>query len=117
MLRSACSLKFTDVSEVLTASIDITLMMEAVSIPQDSRILFRTIRGKDAPNVMLECLTLLFRIQEVSGSNLGLETGYPRSGFSWFSSVLPDKCWDSALKLGHNHFILHPFQSTSLDAM
>jgi hypothetical protein len=31
----------------------------------------------DTPNVMVEWLTLLFRIREVPGSNLGPETGYP----------------------------------------
>jgi hypothetical protein len=30
--------------------------------------------------------------------------------FSWFSSVHPGKCWDSTLKLDHDHFILHPLQ-------
>jgi hypothetical protein len=29
------------------------------------------------PKIVLESLTLLFRIQEVPGSNLGLETFYP----------------------------------------
>jgi hypothetical protein len=29
------------------------------------------------PNVVVECLTLLRIIQEVSSSNLGPETGYP----------------------------------------
>jgi hypothetical protein len=39
------------------------------------------------PNVVVEWLTLLLRIWEVLGSNLGPETGYPDLGFSWFSSV------------------------------
>jgi hypothetical protein len=36
-------------------------------------------------------VTLLTHIQEVPGSNLRWDTSYP----SWFSSVLPVKCWDS----------------------
>jgi hypothetical protein len=35
----------------------------------------------------------------------------PDSGFSWFFSALPDKFRDSTLKIGHDHFPLHPFQS------
>jgi hypothetical protein len=35
------------------------------------------------------CFTRLLRTREVPGSNLGLETGYPDWGFSWFSSVPP----------------------------
>jgi hypothetical protein len=30
-----------------------------------------------APNVVIECLTLLFRVREVLCSKLGSETGYP----------------------------------------
>jgi hypothetical protein len=30
--------------------------------------------------------------------------------FLWFSSVLPDECRDSALKLGHDRFLPNPFQ-------
>jgi len=37
---------------------------------------------------MVEWLTLLLRIQEVPGSNLGPETGYTDWGFSWFSQSL-----------------------------
>jgi hypothetical protein len=33
----------------------------------------------------------------------------PGLKFSWFSSVLPEKCLDSVLKLDHNSFLLHPF--------
>jgi hypothetical protein len=29
------------------------------------------------PNIVVERLTFLLRIREVTGSNLGLETGYP----------------------------------------
>jgi hypothetical protein len=39
----------------------------------------------------------LLRIRRVPCSTLGPETGYPYLGFSWSSSVHPDKCWDSAL--------------------
>jgi hypothetical protein len=58
------------------------------------------------PNVVVEWLTLLLRIREVQGSNLG----YPDWGFSWFSSVPPGKFWDSTLKLGNDRFLPHPFQ-------
>jgi hypothetical protein len=40
---------------------------------------------------------LLLRVQVVLGSNLGQETSYPDSGFSWFSSVPPNKCQDNTL--------------------
>jgi hypothetical protein len=36
-------------------------------------------------NIVFQLLTLLFRIREVPGSNLGPETGYPE--ISWFYSV------------------------------
>jgi hypothetical protein len=64
---------------------------------------------------------VLRRIWVVLASNLGLETGYLDRGSSWFSSVPPDKCRDSALNLDHNrflpnplHFVIHlsPFHST-----
>jgi hypothetical protein len=48
-------------------------------------------------NVMIEWLTLLLCIQEIPGSNLGLESGYPDCGFSWLSSVPPGECQDSTL--------------------
>jgi hypothetical protein len=51
------------------------------------------------PYVTTVCLAFLFYIQEVSGSSLGPETGYPGWGFSWFSSVSPGKFWDSTLNL------------------
>jgi hypothetical protein len=57
---------------------------------------------------MVEWLTTLLCIREVPGSNLGEETDYPDS--SWFSSVLPEECRDSALKLGHDRFLPNPFQ-------
>jgi hypothetical protein len=43
----------------------------------------------------IEWLTLLLRIRRVQGSNLVPQTGYPDSGFPWFSSVSPGKCWDT----------------------
>jgi hypothetical protein len=59
---------------------------------------------------VVEWLTLLLCIQEVPGSNLNPETGYPDWGFSWFSSIPTGECQDSALKLGHDCFLLNPFQ-------
>jgi hypothetical protein len=61
-------------------------------------------------NIMVEWLTLLLHLQEVPGSNLGLETSYPDWGFSWISSVPPGKCQDSTLKLGHDHFFPNLFR-------
>jgi hypothetical protein len=49
------------------------------------------------PNVVVEWLTLLVRIRDVSGSNLRPEPGYVDCGFSWLSSVPPGKCRDSVL--------------------
>jgi hypothetical protein len=43
---------------------------------------------------MTEWLALMLYIQEVLGSNFGLQIGYPDR---WFPSVLPGKCKDSAL--------------------
>jgi hypothetical protein len=48
-----------------------------------------------------------------TGSNLGLETGHPDSGYSWFSSLHPGETRDSTLKLGHDLFIsTHHYLST-----
>jgi hypothetical protein len=41
-------------------------------------------------NVVVEWLTILLRIREVS--NLGPEIGIPDQGFSWFSLVPPGEC-------------------------
>jgi hypothetical protein len=57
------------------------------------------------PNVVVEWFTLLLRVQEVPGSNLDPETGYPDWGFSWFSSVHAGECRGSTLKLGHDRFL------------
>jgi hypothetical protein len=48
-------------------------------------------------SVMAEWLTLLLRILEAPGLNLGPETGYRVSDFSRFSSVAPSKFRDSGL--------------------
>jgi hypothetical protein len=50
--------------------------------------LFLCILDVHLSNFVVEWLTLLPRIREVHASNLGSETGYPDSGFSWFYSVL-----------------------------
>jgi hypothetical protein len=41
---------------------------------------------------MAKWVTLLFHIWEVSGSNLGPETGFPEEDLQWFCSVCPGKC-------------------------
>jgi hypothetical protein len=46
------------------------------------------------------------RIPEVSGSNLGPETGYSNWGFSWFCEVLPGKCRDITT-WAHDSFLSH----------
>jgi hypothetical protein len=60
-------------------------------------------------NFVIEWLTLLLRVQEVPGSNLGTETSYPNC-FSWFFSVYPGYCWASTIKLCQDHFLPNPFQ-------
>jgi hypothetical protein len=42
-------------------------------------------------------LTRQLRIQDVPGSNLGLETGYTNWGFPWYSSVPTREFRDSTL--------------------
>jgi hypothetical protein len=76
----------TDVSGVRTASIIRAMMMEAVGTSK----------------------LLLHRVREVPGPNLGWEIGYPE--FLWFSSVPPDECLNSTLKLDNDRFFLNPFQ-------
>jgi hypothetical protein len=49
-------------------------------------------------------------IWEVTGSNLGPGDWLPWMRLLWFSSVSPHKCWDSTLKLDHDHFLLSPYQ-------
>jgi hypothetical protein len=58
------------------------------------------------PKYSVEWLTLLIRIREVTGSNLGPEIDYP-DRFFVISSVPPGKCRDSALKFGHDRFLYH----------
>jgi hypothetical protein len=49
------------------------------------------------PNIVTKWLTLLFRIREVPGSNLGPEAGYLDWEFSWFSAVHSGKSRDNTL--------------------
>jgi hypothetical protein len=56
-------------------------------------------------NVIIEWLTLTFRIQQIPGSNLAPETGCYHWDFSSFSSVLLGECWDSTLKLASFHIV------------
>jgi hypothetical protein len=71
-----------------------------------------------SPNVVIEWLTLLLRIREVTGSHLGQETRYPDWGFVWFSSVCPRKfrvstlnsaTTDFSLILSNSSFTCYPF--------
>jgi hypothetical protein len=70
---------------------------------------------------VVEWLTLLIHIREVSSWNICLESGNPDRGFLWLYSVPPGECRNSTLKLGldrflpnHFQFIIHlsPFHST-----
>jgi hypothetical protein len=54
-------------------------------------------------------VTLLIRIREVLGSNLGRDTYYPVLSTLWFYSVTPRKCQDRT-SIGHGHFLVNPFQ-------
>jgi hypothetical protein len=58
-------------------------------------------------NVTVDCAAILSRIREFPGSNLGLETGYSDSGFSWPSLVLPV---GQGKKLSHDRFLPCTFQ-------
>jgi hypothetical protein len=53
-------------------------------------------------NVVVEGLTLLLRIREVTSSNLGSKTGYSDWGVLWFSSLPPYECRVSILKICHD---------------
>jgi hypothetical protein len=48
-------------------------------------------------------LTLLLHIWGALDSNLSGDQ--PSGRFSWYSSVSPGKCWDSTLKLVHDHIL------------
>jgi hypothetical protein len=78
-----------------------------------SRITGIYILGKtcinNEPNVVVEWLTLLLRIREAPGSNLGPVTSYLMR-FSWLSEITPGKCQNSALKLGYDRFLPNRFQ-------
>jgi hypothetical protein len=58
---------------------------------------------------IFECLTMMFRVREVPGSNISLDTSHLR-GFPWFSSVPRDECRDGTLKLGHDRFLPNTLQ-------
>jgi hypothetical protein len=61
-------------------------------------------------NFMTKWLALLLCIWEVAGSNFSPTlTTLIEVSYGWFSLVPPGKCQDSALKLGHNCFLPHPF--------
>jgi hypothetical protein len=66
-----------------------------------------------APNDVVKWLTLLLRIREVQGSNLGPGDRLSWLRFSCFSSVPPSEFQDSALKLGHDPSYLILFNSSS----
>jgi hypothetical protein len=63
------------------------------------------------PNIVLTWLTLLHCNWEVSVSNLCPETGHSDTGFTSFSAVTPIVTpIVTPLQLGHNCFLLNPFQ-------
>jgi hypothetical protein len=57
------------------------------------------------PNVVVEWLTFMLRIREVPGSSLGDWDWLSWLKNMWYSWVRPGKYHDSALKLGHYHFL------------
>jgi hypothetical protein len=65
--------------------------------------------SQGSPNVVVEWLTLLLRIREVPGSNLG-PGDWLSYGFSLSSSVPPGKYRNSTFKLGHDRFLPNSFQ-------
>jgi hypothetical protein len=58
-------------------------------------------------NFVIQWLTLPLRILELTGSNLGQETGYPDWDLLWFPSVPPGKSRDG--NFGHDRFLLYSF--------
>jgi hypothetical protein len=59
--------------------------------------------------------TLKTRIQKMSGTNLGRDTSYPNSGFSWFYSGPPHKYQDNtSIKPELLAFKSHPIQQSSI---
>jgi hypothetical protein len=69
-----------------------------------------TTHHRNTPNVVVEWLTLLLSILEVTGSILSSDIGYPEWGFSWFLTVPPGECRDSTLKFVHDCFLPNNFQ-------
>jgi hypothetical protein len=70
---------------------------------------------KYLPNVAVQWLTLLHRIREISGSNLGLETGYPDWGLRGYPQSFQA---NAGIVVSHNaawhiisnsSFTSHPF--------
>jgi hypothetical protein len=61
--------------------------MEAASTSETS-VYFKdyTAQHSRRPNVVVECLTFVFLIRDVPGSNIGPETGYPDRVFVVFLS-------------------------------
>jgi len=49
------------------------------------------------PSCGIGWLTILLRIREVLGSSIGPEMGCTESGYSWFSAVLTEMCWNCIL--------------------
>jgi hypothetical protein len=60
-------------------------------------LMMETVSTCETPNVVVEWPTILLRVREVPGSNLGPETGYPDLWFSWVSPVPPRKWLKSGL--------------------
>jgi hypothetical protein len=58
--------------------------------------------------VVVEWLTLLHHIREITGSDLDPETGYRDRFFVFFVSHSPGEYLDSTLKLDRDHFLQNP---------
>jgi hypothetical protein len=58
-------------------------------------------------NTVVEWLTLLRRIWEVSGLHPSLKPSYPEGGYLWLSSVPPGKWWDITMTASFQIFPFH----------
>jgi hypothetical protein len=61
-------------------------------------------------NFMVRWIALPFNIWVILDSNLGVDTSYPYRFFCGFSQSLWGNTIKHYLKLGHDHFLLHPFK-------
>jgi hypothetical protein len=63
------------------------------------------------PNIIANWLALLLCIQEVQGSNLGIEPSHPHCNVIWLFSALLGKCQDGTLNYAMTPFTFFPIHS------